>query len=230
MEGSLVFREFLPIEKYLQQRGPASRPAGAKPPKAPLEGGTAFMFELFEPLEPFPSELVPGTPIVESTPVVYYDYDGRRLSRGTLTRSVEIEGFEHVATPGGEFPDCLRLRLDLTVQIPWTVHMDWTSYMWLSAEIGEVRRIEQMSGWFLIFWFDSRYEYRLLSGDPVLHRPRDEAIRPPRWKYGAVLMDRVVPRPRITGMVVDYADPPPADTQPAAGPAASRAETAANGS
>ncbi|HOA73132.1 MAG TPA: hypothetical protein PL151_13615 [Phycisphaerae bacterium] len=227
IEGKLLGREFLPLETYLQRRDIES-PQTQRRPKAPLEGGTAFMFELIEPMEPLPPDLQPGLPQTASTPIVYYEYDGRLLSQGTLTRTAEIEGFEDVETPAGRFDGCLRTRVDLVVRLSWIFEMNWTSYLWLSAEMGEVQRTEQMSGRFLIFPFASSHDYRLVSGKPILHWAEPESVLPPRWRFGAVVMDRTVPSPRIGGMVVDYSDLPPATqpaTQPASQPATQPAQT-----
>jgi hypothetical protein len=209
LEGRLIDRDFLPLQNYVEQPGATDRQARRQRPRAPLEGGTGFLFELTEPLEVVPDSLVPGAPLTASTPLVYYQNDGRVLSRGTLTRTVHIEGFEEVQVPAGRFADCMRVRLDLALQIPWMITMNWTSEMWLSPEMGEVRRTEQMSGWVLVFPFSSTHEYRLISGESFSASPEPQAVRPPLWRYGAVLMDRTVPRPRIGGMVVDYSDLPP---------------------
>lgn len=229
MEGKLVAREFLPIPQYLVKESAATQPAGVERPRprAPLKGGTAFMFELVEPMDPYPPELPPGSPLVSTTPVIYYEYDGRLLARGTLTRTAEIEGFERAECPAGIFPDCLRIRVDFKLHIPWLLSMDWKSTLWLSKEVGEVRRVQEMSGWFWILWFSSSHEYQLVSAQPVLHPPDPESIRPPRWHYGAVVMDRTIPEPVIGGLVVDYADQH-ATAAPTTSPAATQPAVARN--
>jgi hypothetical protein len=225
MEGKLATREFLPIPEYLVKESAASQPAAAdwRRPRAPLKGGTAFMFELVEPMDPYPPELAVGAPLVSTTPVIYYEYDGRLLARGTLTRTAEIEGLEQVEVPAGTFSNCLRIRVDFSLHIPWLLNMDWKSTLWFSKEVGEVMRVQEMVGWFWILWFRSSHEYRLVSAQPVLHPPEPETIRPARWQYGAVLLDRAIPEPVIGGLVVDYSDlragtgptTAPAATQPA---------------
>lgn len=216
VEGKLVGRDFLPLKEYLVRTSAASRPADDHRPKAPLKGGAAFMFELLEPMDPFPPDLVPGLPIIDTTPIQYYEYNGRLLSEGTLTRRVEIEGIEDAECPARLFRNCLRVRVDLIVHLPWMLKMNWTSFIWLSPEMGEVRRIEQMYGWFLIFWFASTHEYQLVTGESYRSSLDTALLPPPLWKYGAVVMNRTVPRPEIGGMLVDYATGPPA-TAPAGG-------------
>lgn len=208
LEGLLAERSFLPLQYYLQQPGTPADPR--QRPRAPLQGGTAFLFELGEPLEPLPADLQPGVPQTASTALVYYEYDGRILNQGTLTRTAAVEGFEDIETPAGRFEACLRVRVDLTVEISWVFKMDWTTQMWLSPTMGEVRRLERMSGAFLIILFSSGHEYRLVSGQPRLDQADSVAVRPPLWKRSAVLLERAVPRPRIGGLVVDYSDGTPA--------------------
>jgi hypothetical protein len=206
IEGNLIGRNFLPLTAYLHTglRGKASL-AEQRRTMPPLKGGTAFLFELAEPLEPMPRELQPGKLIASTTPLRYFDYDGRPLTPGTLTRTVELEGIEDIDCPAGRFPRCARVRIELEVRMPWLLHMSMTNYLWISAQTGEVRRVQHMSGWFLIFPFSSTYQYDLISPRGVLRMPRVMNLTP-KWKYGAVLLDRVVPRPRLAGMVVDYAE------------------------
>lgn len=206
IEGNLIGRNFLPIVAYLHTgaRGKAS-PAEQRRTMPPLKGGTAFLFELAEPLEPMPPQLQPGKPIISTTQLRYFDYDGRPLTPGTLTRTVELEGIEDIDCSAGRFPRCARVRIELEVRMPWVLYMSMTNYLWISAQTGEVRRVQHMSGWFLIFPYSSTYQYDLASPGGMLRVPRVMNLTP-KWKYGAVLLDRVVPRPRLAGMVVDYAE------------------------
>lgn len=221
IEGMLVGRRFRPVDEYLAPLSGASAVPASQPAEpAPLEGGTSFMFRVARPLAPIPAELKEGEPVVDTTDIIYYEYDGRVLARGTFTRTAEIEGVEDVSCPAGEFADCLRVRVDLTLKIPWIISMDWTSWYWLSQEVGEVQRLEHMSGMFLIFLFSSTHEYELVSHHAPATMLPDLCIAP-AWHTGATLLTRTAPRPQIGGMIVDYASetaPPPASA-PATAPA-----------
>ena len=209
-EGRLLGREIRPLGEYIHQPVPTSRPAEHRRIKPPLQGGTGFMFELLVPMEPFPASLKPGQRITSATPIIYCEYDGRMLARGTLTRLVEIDGIEDVSCPAGEYADCLRIRLDMTVTLPWLLHLDWSSYLWLSRQVGEVRRLEHMSGWFVVFPFESTHEYALVAGRPFPPVAGAPVSGEPRWQFGAVLLNRAVPSPEIGGLVVDFAGRPSA--------------------
>jgi len=203
-------RPFLPLQRYLE---PAdiltSRADGGPRPSAPMKEGTAVFFELARPLEPIPPELETTSPITSTTAVRYFSYHGKPLATGTMTRQVQIEGFEDVECPAGRFEHCLRVRVDLTVRFPWRVIVDLTSYLWLSPKVGEVRRVQHISGWFLIFWFGNVHEYQLVSFTPAHAGPGSAGLPPPQWAYGAILFERAAPHPQIAGMIVDLAGSAP---------------------
>ncbi len=219
-EGILAERSFLPIERYFRPAAGATTTAPAEPPapKAPLKGGSAFMFHLTQPLQPIPSDLAMGAARTESTPLIYYNYDGRLLAHGTLTRQVEFEGYETVDCPAGSFRSCPRIRVDLTLQIPWIITMDWTSWLWLSPQAGEVRRLESVSGLFLIFFFSSTHEYTLVSHETAPDAPGYAQGLAAVWTGGGAVLARTVPRPEIAGLVVDFGVPSAA-LAPASAPA-----------
>lgn len=213
-EGVLVERRFLPLQRYLPgHEVAASQPADPDLPRAPLKGGTAALFDLAEPLELIPVDLQPGQSATAASEIRFFNYRAVLRAKGTLTRTVTIEAFEDLEVPAGRFDRCLRVRIDLELSFPWLLSMDWSSTMWLSPQAGEVRHIQSMSGWFLIFWFSSGHEFRLLEHRPAT-LPADSA-QPlsPKWMHGAVLLSREVPHPQIAGMVIDTA--PPAATRPA---------------
>ena len=210
-EGILVWRPLQPIAAILAQ--PATQPARRdRTATARWGGGRRYAPHIYvaldEALAPIPEDLQWGEPAEATTGLTYYDALGRPQASGTLRRVARLEGIEDVACPAGLFPGCLRVRVDLTVEMPWVLVFNWTSYMWLSPQAGEVRRVQRMSGWFLVFWFGSAHEYRLAEYRPARQAPAG-AHPCPRWKRIGVLFDRVAPRPQIGGMVVDY-EPAPA--------------------
>jgi hypothetical protein len=238
-EGSLEQRHFLPIEQYLEQPPkPSSRPAredvGASPvaggrsaetaeervapaaeprrrPRAPLQGGTGIFVRLAEPADPIPPSLESSGRIASSTAITYFDYLGVPQSHGTLQRVTEIEGTEDVDCLAGRFEQCLRIRVDLKVHFPWVAIVDLSTYLWLSPRVGEVRRVQRLSGWFLIFPFASADEYRLVSyTPPPTEKVEAESLPRPRWACAAVLLEGDYPQIRVSGMVVDLAESQPA--------------------
>ena len=207
-EGALEHRTFLPISSYLLTEADTStQPAQRrKRPVAPMKERWAFFFEVTDPMPTIPAELDPSAPIKTSTRLRYYWRNGRRLAEGRLTRIVEIEGFEDVECSAGQFEQCLRIRLDLKIRFLWGLAVDWTSYFWLSPQVGEVRRVQRFSGWLWFFPFASAHECSLVSHTPAA-TPQPLPIGP-KWQYGAIVFDRGLPRPQIAGMAMDYARDP----------------------
>lgn len=208
-EGILSGRTLPPLSDYIQGgAGDQTTTRPAEPP--PLSQREApQLFELAEPMTPIPVELTADHPIATTTELRYYDRRGRLKTTGTLTRRVQLEGTQEVETPAGHFKDCLRLRLDLRIELPFGPTIDWNSYFWLSREAGEVRRIEEFSGTFWIFGFGSAHEYQLVSytrGEP----PAEPGVVAPKWARGLITIDRPIPRPRVSGVMIDFAQSRPA--------------------
>jgi hypothetical protein len=209
-EGTLLDRPFLELAEYLPSENEASQWGVQEPrPLVPLGKAFGVFFEVGEPMDPLPPQMLTGEPAVTETPLRYYDRQGRLVARGTLTRTAVAEGYEDVTCPAGRFQHCLRARVDLEVRFPLILTIDWNTYVWLSPEVGEVRRIQQFSGWFLIFWFGSAHELLLSSYEvPAVPASAD----PPRqWARGLVHLGRALPRPRIEGLVIDLCASQPAD-------------------
>ncbi len=206
-EGMLVDRALLPLDRYL--RNVTTQPATEKRPKLSFGRFMTIFFEVTDPLPTMPLDLDLKQPIQSTTSIRYFDYLGRPAMWGTVTREAEIEGYEDVECPAGRFEDCLRVRVDLKVHFPWTMMADLKHYVWLSPRVGEVRRLQSLTGWFLIFLFGSTQEYRLMSYSSSSATGQAElspAAIAPGWKRGLVVFDRGYPYVRIGGMVVDLAD------------------------
>ncbi len=200
-EGTLVGRPLQPLKRYLVEEAPATQPAARYRPIAPLGKAWAAFFAVDEPMDPIPVEVFQGRSVVSRTGLRYYDKLGRLVAKGTLTRTAVLEGYEDVICPAGRFERCARIRVQLTVHFPLVLTVEWDSYVWLSAEVGEIKRVQQFSGWFLVFWFGSAHEFNLESWDP----PRG---KPPRrlathWTHGLINLGNTLSRPRIDGMLVD---------------------------
>ncbi|MGQ9651461.1 MAG: hypothetical protein ACUVXJ_15245 [Phycisphaerae bacterium] len=224
-EGVLEDRPFLKIEKYLDLKRavttrtadepPATQPPGhdsftQRRPRAPLDGGTGIFFCLAQAADPMPLELESEKTIISETAVVYYNYRGVPQAKGRLYRCSVLEGIEDIECPAGRFEGCVRIRVDLRVYFPWLAIVDLTTYLWLSPEVGEVRRVQRLSGWFLVFPFVSADEYRLISFTPAAATTTRQAACPPAmWKTGAVLLEGDYPGIRIAGMVIDFEAPQP---------------------
>ncbi|MHC4442421.1 MAG: hypothetical protein ACYTF1_18410 [Planctomycetota bacterium] len=211
-EGELLNTPFLPLSRYIQPSGvQTTQPVSQDIPVARFPEGMAIYVELEKPLPVIPHDLQPETPMSDTTAIRYYDYRGKVQAKGKLTREVSFEGFEDIECTAGNFERCMRIRVDLNTRFSWILSVTWSSYLWLSPTVGEVRRVHAFSGaWFFIFRFHSAHEYLLVNH----YRFADESIKEvdlsPKWKQIAMVFDRGIPRPSFTGMAVDYCTSQPA--------------------
>jgi len=200
-EGTLVNIPLLKLDAYLQAE-PEPSIWGPPEPKPVVPLGKVFwvFFDLTEPMNPLPPEIADGQPVVTTTTLRYIDRLGRSAAKGTLTRTAVLEGYENVTCPAGRFDRCMRARVDFEVRFPLVLSINWNTYLWLSPEVGEVRRVQQFTGWFLLFWFGSAHEFLLESYTAPASRP---AVPATCWSRGLVQLGRKLPRPQIEGVVVD---------------------------
>jgi hypothetical protein len=209
-EGVLECEPLLPIERYLEPADSSdSQPADDHRPRAKLSWGMPIFFDLDKASDPIPAVLDELNKTGTETGIAYFDALGRRVSDGKLTHEVEIEGIEDVTCPAGHFPRCMRVRIRLNVRFPWIFVVDLTSYIWLSPEVGEVRRVQRLSGWFVIFPFGTTREYRLISYDLPQASQDRQPLPPPRWARGVLVFGGMYPHPEIAGMVIDLATSQP---------------------
>jgi hypothetical protein len=207
VEGLLVGKEIPSLHGLLEAQ--ATRAESKSKPPLSFGKKMTIYWEVEQALPTIPPSLGQEKRAVAETTLRYYDYLGRLGAQGTVTRGAVLEGMEDITCPAGTFKDCLRVRVEIDVRFPWIFQSDLTTIAWLSPEVGEVRRIQHLTGWFLIFWFGSAQEYELISGFPAIQQEANvplTEIEPVNWKTGLMVFDRGYPHVRIGGMLVDFAD------------------------
>lgn len=168
-------------------------------------GSFVLRFALVEPMPLIPPDLELFEPSVGTTRLLYTDLKGQPQGHGMLSRTVTVEGFEDVECPAGHFENCLRLRVELVLEVGWGLTINWTMYLWLSPAVGDVRRVQQLSGWLLIFPFGSSFEYELASYAPApTTLPADPSM--PLWRDGIIAFDRGVPHPSMGALLVYFTE------------------------
>jgi hypothetical protein len=182
-EGIHERQQLLPLNRYLQPSDqPSAYPLG--------RSRWGIFFDLLEPMDPLPLELESGRLISSSTTIRYYDQSGRRIDVGRLTREAQIVGLETVECPAGTFKNCLRIRVDLLIHFRWGPHVDWKGTVWLSPQVGEVKRVQSMSG-----CTGSSFSAALMNTASPPTNPCPPPLEPPpRAKPG------LAPVPSVTGM------------------------------
>ncbi len=218
VEGGLVGRTFEPLQQYLAEEtgeaadGSAQRASGPRRPRrrrAPLRGEFGVILVFDPPLPPLPSELKMNGAVKAGSELVCYDEWGRQLHRGTIARSVLLEGLEDVRAGEVEYPACLRLQIRTRVDLHWGPTIDLVQYVWLARGVGEVRRVERVTGWVLLLPFSATEAFELIAFEPSSSsttRPglAHPAFRP--WARLAVEFLETLPRPHIGGMRIELAD------------------------
>lgn len=207
IEGHFVSHRLRPLREYLDAASQDAEPPArhkAKPP-APLDSGPAILFRLNPPVTPVPEDMQLGETRRTETVIKEYSALGRHLADGSLVRTVELEGVEEVKVPAGVFGECLRVRVKLEVSFPWGPVFELTTYIWLSRDVGEVRRVQHIAGLYWIFYFESAHQFELVEYQAAAGIVGALPPLAPEWEWGAVLFDRTFPKPRIHGMRVEYA-------------------------
>lgn len=202
-EGALAGCRFPVIGSYVRQVAtrPASQPAPVPLPPEFTRRRIALLCELTDPAPFIPADLHPSEPASVTTGFRLYTREGNLFAEGRLTRKAVIENVEDVEGPAGRFEKCLRVRVDVTCWFPWGWLIEWTSYVWLSKELGEVKRVERLAAWIWIFHFYGAYEYELTSWEIRLPRSTAESWTPPAWRGGALVLEPG----RIDGLYVEFA-------------------------
>ncbi len=207
VDGRLVGRSTAPLSNRL--------PTGTEPDPqthadvvALLEPGPGFVVSLEPPLPLFPVAFTPNEPVEWTARISYFDRNARRVYEGVVTRWMVCEGVESVTVPAGTFDACLRLRVEMSINLRWGPSITITEYIWLARGVGEVQRIEHITGLVWLIPCESTTVYRLFSyhgGPTSAPAPAAEASAQGRLpsvlavKTSAILFDQGVPRPRIGG-------------------------------
>ena len=218
VEGGLVGRAFQPLRGYLEDEtqeaasSSARHASGGRRPRrqrAPLRGELGVILEFDPPLPPLPPEMKMNGAVKAKSELVCYDEHGRRLYRGTIARSVLLEGLEDVHTGEVDYPACLRLQIKTRVDLHWGPVIDLVQYVWLARGVGEVRRVERVTGWVLLLPFSATEAFELVAFEPPASGttrpgPPHPALRP--WAQLASEFVQTLPRPHIGGMRIELAD------------------------
>src|SRR5690606_35514681 len=152
-----------------------------KPPAPFGVEGFGFYMTLAEPIAPIPPGLGFAETREESTELHYYTSAGKLAETGRLTRTVALEGYEDIDTPGrrpgpwgleghedigrpaGQFTGCLSARGERAIWRPLGPVADLSAYVWLTREGHDVRHVQRLSGCLWTFGFRSAHEYVLES-------------------------------------------------------------------
>ena len=208
-EGLLADRQVDRVAAYLEPTPRARQRRGTLWPEDPDHKSAAFFLEFEPPLVRLPASIDANGGLSQRCRLRYYNRDAVEGRGGTVARDIVFEGFETVQVGGGEYPACVRLRINTRYRIHWGPWLDSTEYLWLAPDVGEVLRVELFSGLALFAYFTGLHVYELTDGTPPETQPTRlvHAAPPPveAWARCAVFLDRVLPHPRLGGLAVELA-------------------------
>lgn len=214
-EGLLADRGVDTVAAYLEPTPGARYRRGTLWPEDPNKEGAGFFLEFDPALIRLPASIDAKGGISQQCRLRYYNRDAVEVRGGTARRNITFEGFETVQAGGIEYPACARLRIDTSYRIHWGPWVDTNEYIWLAPGIGEVLRVERFSGLAWFVYFTGLHNYELIDGpatSPPQTQPARLAYGSPlllqAWSRCAVFLDRLLPRPRLGGLAVEFA---PAD-------------------
>ncbi len=205
-EGTLLLRDVHPIARWLDPPARAADQPLCDWPKGGGRNAGALFLEFDPPVIEWPGDLPAVGSHVQVGKVTAYGARGVPFARGSVTRTVHGEGLDDIALSDIHYAACLRLtsRTELRFGFWSTVRLE--ERVWLVDGIGIVRREQRVVGVaMLLFPFGSRHVYELASHEPLAVAPRERALRGRRWHRLAIYLDRVIPRPRVSGLVVEWA-------------------------
>ncbi len=210
-EGLLAATRMDTVAEYLEPTQRARYRRGALWPIEQPNGNAAFFVEFDPPLVRLPETVGPLEEWSQQCTMRYFNRDAVQTRQGRVTRTVAFEGFESVEADGVPYANCARLKVDTKYRIDWGPRIDSTEYLWLAPGVGEVRRIERISGLALLAYFSEAHSYELVSATtdsteplpPIRAKSRPVPLR--AWSRCAVYLDRVLPKPRLGGLAVEFA-------------------------
>ncbi len=206
-EGVLADREVAEVSGYLGPDAPLAVDRWKLWPEGAESSGAAFLLEFDPPLTCLPASIEAGHPTSQRVALRYFNRDGRNTRRGWVERACELEGYQAVEAGGVRFDHCARLKIDTKLRIHRGPRVDVTEYVWLAPGVGEVRRTEKVQGWTLLLYFDELHNYELLTAG-AQGAPGDNTARRvgEAWSCCAVFLDRLLPHPRLGGLIAELVD------------------------
>lgn len=235
-EGNLVGRARPPLKRYLKFDGAAGQPGRFAWPQG-KQAWAAFFVEFDPPMTEWPGRISKHLPSTARSTLRTYDRYGNLLdANGSATRRVWYDGPAPIEIDGRRFDDCIRLRGVTSLFGQW-VSVRLGEEVWLARDIGPIRRVEKISAHVLLLWrFQASYLYELQNAELATSREENAAkvnksdvatsetgvetekettMRRP-WRRLAIHLDRLVPHPRVGGLVVEWDEAGPALPEPPA--------------
>ncbi len=211
VEGVMANSPAGSLSDYLGENAPRSADRWRLWPVGPNRKGAAFFLEFEPPLVYLPASIEADRRVSQTVALRYFNRDGIPRRRGSVKRTIELEGFETVIANGTSHADCIRLKMETHIRVNWGPRVDLTEYIWLAGGIGEVRRIQRFGGMAYLVPFSEVQTFELASGSPDdAPAGGERAEAGELWARCAVYLDRLPPHPRLGGLTVELVPGRPA--------------------
>jgi len=142
-----------------------------------------------------PRSVQGGQPYVCRTAVRCHGGKGRHIYSGQASRTIVFEGYEEVKIGDVPYTDCVRLRIETQLDLPWVASVGTTEYVWLAPRIGEVQRVRRWKGFMLLTYFEGVARYELMR--MALPPPEGAGAVTDGETLQGVAAVRGVPAPRV---------------------------------
>jgi hypothetical protein len=208
-EGALRGLTVDDLTRYLSHDQDTPAPQTMVWPTRKSGRGVGFFLYFDPPWPELPDRIQGDRAMVFRSTCSLHNAYGFHVTDGAAVRTVRFEGFESIETQSAIYDDCVRLSIVSDFAFPWGSRATLTEYVWLARGVGEVSRIQHIAGTFLFLRFESTYLQELITQrqtEPMQTASATSSrLRP--WRCCAIYLDRFLPRPRLGGVVIDYAAP-----------------------
>lgn len=211
-EGGLIAGELKPVDRF--DLSPFVRSDGEQPPRFQWpnmkdRSAKGFLLEFDPPLLDRPPVLAGDETQKAKSSFVYHNWEGKQIARGTATRTFKLEGYENLEVGDTSYPDCVLLRVETLLIVPFVARVEVIEYRWLAPKVGEVQRVLHVDGMVLLRPIKSGTQYELARAELPESRPATGGTQRKEpgaaWRRCAVYLEPSIPRPQVRGLVVEFA-------------------------
>lgn len=176
-EGRLTRVKVRSMAEFLHRPDARNRVVKFPWPDKRRPTGPGFFIEFDPPVAEFPERVsADGLSTVQARMLVY-DRAGNPFVQGTAVRRVKTEGFEAIEVQGTRHEPCLVIDSETALQFGWWATFRVSERLWLTEELGVVRRTERIQGTALIvIRFESAFQYDIVPGNAQVKSMRPQPI------------------------------------------------------
>ena len=200
LEGDLVGTQLAPLTDYLGN----DATGGERRLRWPQTDDPAWAFYLVfdPPLGECPAALTGDEPVSCASSFSFYNWRGRKVAWGKVTRQFRFDGYEDLTVGGQRYPECVRVHVVTIYATAWFGRVKTSDYLWLAPHVGAVRRIQRISGSILASRLDSVSQWDIerihsgtakSSGSPLFGA----------WRRVAVHLSPTGRQPRLVGLAIE---------------------------